>query len=75
MPSGVPRNETLLRKYPGLTVEQARRRYHDEMRANARLGGSARVPKGFAVNPELARLAGEKGRKMLHAQRSQEAKD
>lgn len=26
-----------------------------------KLGGLARVPKGFATNPELARIAGEKG--------------
>lgn len=29
-----------------------------------RKGGKARVPKGFAANPELARIAGAKGGKI-----------
>lgn len=63
MPSGVPKDETLLSKYPGLTLSQARVRYIEEARINARLGGSAKNEnKGFGSNPELARIVGAKGR-------------
>lgn len=36
------------------------------------LGGKAKVPKGFAVNKELARIAGSKGGRQRHANISQE---
>jgi general stress protein YciG len=43
--------------------------------AASRKGGKIKVVKGFGKNPELARLAGSKGGKAKHANRSKEKPD
>lgn len=47
--------ETNIRKYGSYEAWKA------EMRKRAVLGGKAQVPKGFAMNKELASEAGKKG--------------
>lgn len=40
-----------------------------------KLGGKAKVPKGFAMNKELARKAGKKGGKISKRGKAKEVKD
>ncbi len=47
--------EAMIKKYGGL------KEYRAAMAERGRRGGKAEVPKGFAMNPELAKQAGAKG--------------
>lgn len=51
-----------------------KRRYGDRFYAElGAIGGRAKVPKGFALNKELARLAGQKGGKLKKGKRLKRA--